>query len=244
MTAPSDAVEQLHGPADPELGDPVLDNAAWSSVTGRHAGLAVRHGRAARYRTDVALFVALADVADPQAWADLATLVEPGSTVLLAGTGLAPPAGWTVAQSIPGVQLVEQSVAAATDPQALTLGPADVPEMLDLVERTRPGPFLPRTVELGAYRGFRVDGTLAAMAGERLKPDGWTEISAVCTDPAYRGRGFGTRLVLDVAAGIRARGDRAMMHAAAENVGAIGLYRSLGFGLRRYTLFSAVVSPA
>ena len=72
--------------------------------------------------------------------------------------------------------------------------------MLDLVARTEPGPFLPRTIEMGTYLGIRRGGALVAMAGERLHPPGWTEISAVCTDDAYRSRGLGTRLVLAVAA--------------------------------------------
>ena len=237
-------VDELdHGPADPTLGDPVLDRAAWSSLTGRHAHLAQRVGSAARYLPDVARFVAVADPVDPQAWADLAALIGPSTTVLLAGSGLRPGPGWRVEESIGGVQLVDTGVAAAPFAGTVPLGPADVPEMLELVARTRPGPFAARTVELGSYLGVRHDGALIAMAGERLKPDGWTEISAVCADPAFRGRGLGTRLVLAVAAGIRDRGDRALMHAAASNVGAIRLYRSLGFGLRRYTDFSAVTSP-
>ncbi|MER6798526.1 GNAT family N-acetyltransferase, partial [Amycolatopsis mediterranei] len=123
------------------------------------------------------------------------------------------------------------------------LGPADVPEMLDLVERTRPGPFRKRTVELGTYLGIRRGGALVAMAGERLHPPGYTEISAVCTDPAYRGQGFGTRLVLAVAAGIRERGEIPMMHAAAANTSAIRLYRSLGFALRQRPDFVVVRVP-
>jgi ribosomal protein S18 acetylase RimI-like enzyme len=160
------------------------------------------------------------------------------------GADLRPAAAWTVDESIPGVQLVGENIAAAADPEAVRLGPADVPEMLDLVERTRPGPFLPRTIELGTYLGVRHGGKLVAMAGERLGPDGWTEISAVCTDPAHRGRGLGTRLVLAVAAGIEDRGETAFLHAATVNTGAIALYRSLGFGLRRYTDFQVLVSPA
>lgn len=237
------APHQPHGEPERGLGDPVLDNAAWSSLTGRHRHLGERIGSAARYHPDVARFVALADPADPQAWADLATLIGPGRTVLLAGDGLRPTDGWRIEESLLGVQLVDKTVAAAPDPHVVRLGPADVPEMLDLVTRTRPGPFAERTIELGTYLGVRQDGILAAMAGERLQPTGWTEISAVCTDPAFRGRGLGTRLVHAVAAGIRDRGEQVMMHAAAENVGAIRLYRSLGFGLRRYTRFSAVTSP-
>ncbi len=109
------------------------------------------------------------------------------------------PAGWEVTERIEGVQLVDDGLAAAPEPEAVRLGPADVPEMLDLVARTRPGPFLPRTVELGTYLGIRRDGALIAMAGQRLHPPGWTEISAVCTDPAFRGGARPPRLIRAVA---------------------------------------------
>ena len=132
-----------------------------------------------------------------------------------------------------GVQLVADSLDARPDDEAVTLGPADVPDMLSLAERTKPGPFLPRTIELGTYLGIRRDGELVAMAGERLRPPGWTEVSAVCTDPAWRGHGFASRLTRAVAAGIIARGDTPFLHAIAANVTAIRLYKDLGFTNRR-----------
>jgi predicted GNAT family acetyltransferase len=116
--------------------------------------------------------------------------------------------------------------------------------MLALVERTRPGPFLPRTVELGTYLGIRRDGVLVAMAGERFHPPGHTEISAVCTDDAHRGQGLGGRLVRAVAAGIRARGERPFLHVAGDNTGALRLYESLGFRPRRTVTFAGARVPA
>ncbi len=109
--------------------------------------------------------------------------------------------------------------------------------------RAQPGPFLPRTIELGRYVGIRRERKLIAMAGERLQPPGWTEISAVCTDARYCGQGFATRLVRDVAAGIRARGATAFLHTAAANTGAIRLYQSLGFTLRAETNFRRWATP-
>jgi ribosomal protein S18 acetylase RimI-like enzyme len=215
----------------------VLDNAAWASLTGPHARFAERHGRAVRYPADVAGFHALADPADPRAWADLAALVAPGATVAVAGAPLDAFPGWAVTGSVAGVQLVDVALRAAVDPGALLLTTADVPEMLDLVERCRPGPFLPRTIELGRYLGIRRRGKLVAMAGERLHPPGWTEISAVCTDADYRGRGLATRLVRAVAAGIRARGETPFLHTGAANTTATRLYESIGFRLRRTTTF-------
>jgi ribosomal protein S18 acetylase RimI-like enzyme len=126
------------------------------------------------------------------------------------------------------------------DPEAVRLGPADVPEMLDLVARTQPGPFLPRTIVLGTYLGIRRAGALVAMAGERMRPPGWSEISAVCTDPAHRGQGLAGRLVRAVGTVIRERGDVPFLHAAASNTAGIRLYEELGFTLRREILFAAL----
>jgi ribosomal protein S18 acetylase RimI-like enzyme len=217
----------------------VLDNPAWAALTGPHAHFAERFGRAARYHRDVAPFYAVCDEDDPRAWADLAALVGPGGTASVRGVTEAPE-GWEIVHTGHGVQLVDTSLRAEPDPEAVRLGPDDVPEILDLVARTEPGPYLPRTVELGTYLGIRHQGRLIALAGERLHPPGWTEISAVCTDPSYRGRGLATRLVRAVAAGIKERGERPFLHAVATNANAIRLYESIGFTLRARTAFSLV----
>jgi len=221
----------------------VLDNAAWHSLTGGHAHFAEVHGRARRYPLDVSPFAALPDDADDAAWADLAALVGPSAAVAVTGGHVAP-SSWETVAAGEGVQLVAETVEPRPDPQAVRLGTDDVPEMLALIERTKPGPFLPRTVELGTYLGVRQDGRLVAMAGQRLNPAGWREISAVCTDAEFRGQGLGTRLVLAVAADIVERGERPMLHAAGSNVNAIRLYESLGFRLRRRTRFGLYRSPA
>jgi ribosomal protein S18 acetylase RimI-like enzyme len=226
------------------LGEPVLDNPTWASLTGHHAHLADRLGRAARFHPDVAPFVALADPGNERAWPDLHALLGPAATAVVTGPVICAPPGWRVIEYGQGVQLVDTSLDVAPDDEAIRLGPDDVPEMLDLVARTQPGPFLPRTVELGIYLGIRRDGRLVAMAGERLHPPGWTEISAVCTDPAYRGCGLATRLVKAVAHGIRSRGEQVFLHASATNTGAIRLYESIGFTLRRRPRFVLLQTPA
>uniref|UniRef100_A0AAU3H338 GNAT family N-acetyltransferase n=1 Tax=Streptomyces sp. NBC_01401 TaxID=2903854 RepID=A0AAU3H338_9ACTN len=228
-------------PADPPH---PLDNPARASLTGPHAHFAERRGRILRYRPDVTPWLALPDAPDAQDWADVAALAGPGASVTLTAFREPPPSDWEIVFQAEGVQLVDESVDAAPDPEAVLLGPADVPEMLDLVERTRPGPFLPRTVELGTYLGVRRDGALVAMAGERLHPPGWTEISGVCTDSSVRGQGLATRLIRAVAHGIRERGETPFLHAAASNTSAIRLYESLGFTLRRRTAFLSALVPA
>jgi ribosomal protein S18 acetylase RimI-like enzyme len=220
-----------------------LDNPAMAALLGPQAHLAERHGVALRYPADVSPFIALPDQPGADAWADLAKLTSPAGIVATAGVAAEPGPGWHVVMRIDGVQLVADNAVGAHDADAVPLGPADVPEMLDLAARTRPGPFLPRTIEFGGYLGIRRDGVLAAMAGERLRPPGWTEISAVCTAPEFRGQGLATRLTLAVTAAIRDRGDTPFLHAAAENVSAIRLYSALGFGLRRLAEFVVVRVP-
>ncbi len=225
-----------------------LDNPALASLTGPHAHFAEVQGAARRYPPDVSPFAARPTDVDDQFWVDLAELVGPGQVVALSGPptileGL--PAGWQIALQAEGVQLVAtDALVTAPDPEAVRLGPADVAEMLDLVARTRPGPFERRTHELGTYLGLRRDGALVAMAGERLHPPGWTEISAVCTDPAFRGQGLAGRLVRAVAHGIRERGETPLMHAAATNTDAIRLYQAIGFTLRRRTGFFGLRTPS
>ncbi|GII55894.1 hypothetical protein Pth03_42830 [Planotetraspora thailandica] len=220
-----------------------LDNPVWASLTGPHAHLAEVHGGVRRYPVDMSPFLAVGGEPSSADWDDIAAFAGPGAMVSVAGVTTAPPPGWEVVMAMPGVQMSGEGVRGAADDEVVRLTPDDAPEMLDLAGRAQPGPFLPRTVELGEYLGIRRSGALIAMAGERLHPPGWTEISAVCTDAEFRGQGLATRLVLAVAAGIRARGETPFLHAAASNVTAIRLYESLGFVLRRTTTFSAFRVP-
>ena len=230
-----------------------LDNVAWHALTGPLAHLAelrpAREPVAARFQPDVSIFAALPDDPDPASWEALAALLGRGGlAVLLPSAPLDPPPGWAVEVVGDGVQMVGDDAPVAPvdaagdgDPAAagdevvelVELGPPDVPEMLDLVGRTRPGPFAARTVEVGRYVGFRDRGRLVAMAGERLRIDGRIEVSGVCTDEDHRGRGLARVLVNEVVAGIHAQGARPMLHAAADNEVAIRLYASMGFTVRR-----------
>lgn len=221
-----------------------LDNPVWAALSGPHTGHARRYGRSARYEPDISPFAAIDDPADPAAWADLRVLTGRGARALLAAAapGLSAPAGWSDERRVPGVQLVGTGYHGAPDPEAVELSAADLPEILDLVARTRPGPFGKRTIELGTYAGIRRGGRLVAMAGERLRLPGYTEISAVCTDEAYRGAGLATRLVGVIGAGIRARGEVPFLHAALDNVAAIRLYERLGFEQRTQVRFMSATA--
>jgi ribosomal protein S18 acetylase RimI-like enzyme len=230
------------GSADPSLHP--LDSAGWASLTGSHASFALGSGLARRYPADVSPFAAVAAPADPQAWDDLRDLYAEGEVAVLsgpAGFAAAAGAGWTPEGLIPGVQLVSTGALwSAPADDAFVVGAADAVEAMDLVVRTEPGPFRPRTYELGTYLGLHRDGRLVALAGERLHPVGWTEISAVCTDPAYRRQGLATRLVRAVADLVRSRGETPFLHTGAGNTRAIDLYLAMGFELRREVEFAAL----
>ncbi|KXO99234.1 GNAT family N-acetyltransferase [Tsukamurella pseudospumae] len=206
------------------LADPV--NAA---LSGPHARFRVSSGRIQRYRPDVSVFFGHPRELTPEDYADIAALAEHNGTVLLRDRATPLPAGWTVIERIGLVQYDGSAVETDTEPEAVRLTAADVPEMTALVERTKPGPFLPHTVDLGTYLGIRdADGALVAMAGERMHPAGWTEISAVCTAPEARGRGLASRLIRAVGQGVRDRGETPFLHTSDDNP-AQKLYDAMGF---------------
>lgn len=214
--------------------DHILDNPVWRAIDGPQAHLADRVGRAGRFHSEVSPFAAIADADDADAWSDLAELVGPGNVAILFAPVVAIADGWTSEHTIPCLQMVAGDVADFADTiELVELGPPDVPEMIELVNATRPGPFSPRTIEMGRYIGHRVDGRLVAMAGERLRCPGFTEISAVCTAEDQRGKGLARELTLAMVSHIRARGDEAFLHVVSENATAIRLYEYMGFSLRR-----------
>jgi GNAT superfamily N-acetyltransferase len=233
--------------------DVLLANVAYAALTSRHARFAESEGRALRYVDAVAPFAALPSNATEQDWRDLATLAHRTGTVALHRVPGDMPDGWTAEHKLDvyamNVFLFSGTglTAGADDPEIVPLTADDVPAMVDLARRTEPGPFRDRTIELGGYVGIRRNGTLAAMAGQRFSapgPDGrgWTEVSAVCTDPAFRGQGLATRLMRAVAAGIRAQGDEVFLHVLDSNTGAIALYERIGF-TRVATVGVTVLTP-
>jgi ribosomal protein S18 acetylase RimI-like enzyme len=211
----------------------VLDNVVWHAVSGAQRELADHLGRAGRFQRDVAPFSGMDDPSSPDAWTDLGRLVGAGKPAILFLPPLDAPDGWETQHAMPCFQMLATDVTGvAASEEIVELTPADVPDMLELVNATRPGPFAERTIALGRYVGIRRDGRLVAMTGERVKCPGYTEVSAVCTAEEVRGQGLARELVLDVVAAIRARGDEAFLHVETRNTPAIGLYESMGFTTR------------
>ncbi|EHK67605.1 GNAT family N-acetyltransferase [Achromobacter arsenitoxydans] len=222
-----------------------LDNPIWNALATEQAHLGSGNALACRYHPDVAPFAAMASDA-PEAWAALGQLLSAGQQAALLSSNPVKPPPALRAQP---VGVIHQMVAtrrdacAADDPGIVTLGPDDAPQMLALAEKTRPGPFCKRTHEMGRYIGVRAQGRLIAMAGERMHPAGHVEISAVCVDDAWRGKGFAGRLVQQLEDEIWQRGESPFLHVLSNNGSAIGLYERLGFGLRQ-TFFLTLIRLA
>ncbi len=208
-----------------------LDRPVWASLRHQsHWGLGDE--RARRFHPDINCFAATADESADSLRA-LAELVRPGddSVYLLQVSPIAVPHGLQAAKVAQGVQMVATRRLQADD-GVRVLGDADALEMLALAGLTQPGPFLARTHTMGRFVGLRVNGRLAAMAGERMRFPGHVEVSGVCTHPDFRGRGLARRLSAAVTADIQRRGERPFLHAWTTNIAAIALYESLGFEVR------------
>lgn len=232
---------------------PTLDHPVWEALRGPQRRFGRVTAAAGRYDPDVSPFGALDPAAlaagGPRlaaAWRDLAALAGAGGMVGIvvpADQVPEPPAGWSLLRAGEGLQMTGEAVDGRPDPSVVPLGPEQATEMATLVENTRPGPFLHRTVALGGYVGRRAGHQLVAMAGERMRPPGFVEISAVATDPAWRGQGLATSLVRHLVFAARARGDLPFLHVAEQNTGAIDLYRQLGFTARRRVAFVRLRAP-
>jgi predicted GNAT family acetyltransferase len=210
-----------------------LDNPVWMSLTTGHVSLARSAGLARRYASDVSPLAGLQNPV-PAAFSDLCALVGPDEGVgIVTPEPVEPTSDWQIARTLPIEQMICTETAHTSTGSFQALRQSDVPEMLALAAATEPGPFLPNTIQMGRYFGIRSsDGRLIAMAGERLKLKDFTEISAVCTDPEFRGRGHAWALVVFLVGQILAEGAVPFLHVKAEN-GAKALYEKIGFRVRR-----------
>lgn len=212
----------------------LLDNMAWHALTGPQARFASGAGAARRYAPGFSPIVAFADVTQPD-FAALAAFCSPGEHFYTAAwAGVSSP-GWNVDEDSRMFQMVwEQPAPHAASPlgDVVPLSEIHVPQMMALVALTHPGPFGPRTVELGDYLGAFLDGRLAAMAGERMHAATLREISGVCTHPDFQGRGLARHLVETLIRRQMARGETPFLHVMRDNVRGMRIYERMGF--RRY----------
>jgi predicted GNAT family acetyltransferase len=212
-----------------------LDNVIWGALTSRNRNVAEGDDLALRYPAPIAPFAAMIDRTTASFQALGALLPAGDQIALFTLEEVIPPSSFSVVKR----DIVDQMVFDRTPAQdgstpIVRLEARDVPDMLALVEATHPGPFGPRTIELGQFIGVRRDGMLVAMAGERMRLDGFTEISAVCVHPSCRGQGLAAELVRTLARSIELRAETSFLHVFNSNRAAIELYRKLGFVLRQH----------
>ena len=218
---------------DKRMGTDRLDRPVWESLTSEHYPLSEGGDLARRYLPSINLFASGRDDG-PEALSALAALLGSGERAyILQVAAIVVPPQLELEQRAEGVQMVAtRSFSAAPREDVVDLGDRDAEEMRALAALTQPGPFLAQTHRMGRFRGIRVGGRLVAMAGERMRFKGFTEVSGVCTHPDFRGRGLARKLSHVVAADIQARGDTPFLHAWKTNRAAIRLYESLGFVVR------------
>jgi ribosomal protein S18 acetylase RimI-like enzyme len=220
-----------------------LDRPVWSCLTGAQAHLA--RGNAAAVRIDPAYgpFAAASDSNDISQAALAGMVMGADDSVAIVEPEPWPiPVGLRLERSGELLQMVaRQPVLGDADPRVELLGEADAAEMAALALATEPGPWSTLTHRYGAYHGIRMDGRLAAMAGERMRPEGHCEVSGVCTWPQFRGQGMAAALIRQVMRGIVERGEVPFLHSYAHNAGAIRIYEALGFRARRTMALTVLV---
>jgi ribosomal protein S18 acetylase RimI-like enzyme len=211
-----------------DLPESLFKNPWWHALQTRHSHFAVSVGNACRYPGDVVPFAAV-KTPDPTAIQQLRSLLEPGESVWIAGKGPAPEADLECLQ----MALAENITPPGADRELTPLTVADAPEMVALTTLAFPGYFRIRTIEMGQYYGVRAGGQLIAMGGERLALDGYTEISAVCTHPDHRGKGYAQSIMWQLVRNHRRDGQTSWLHVGAANRYAIELYLGMGFQIVR-----------
>ncbi len=221
-----------------------LDRPVWNMLTGPQAALAQGGDLARRLDPAYGPFAAARDQSEA-ALAALVALTSPGEVVWLVEAEAWPaPPGMQVLRVAELAQMVaaEPTPPRAGDEHVVRLSANDSAAMTELALATKPGPWGAQTCNYGQFYGVLRDGALAAMAGERMRPaPGLAEVSGVCTWPQYRGQGLAGQLIRRVMAGFIARGDTPFLHSYAGNVGAIGLYETLGFLTRRVMVATVLV---
>lgn len=211
-----------------------LDRPVWSALTTRQTALSLGNDRARRFAPSYGPLTAAASASarDRAAVAELE--IDETGLWFVEADPVEPPPGLAVVTHAMGHQMIATEIRDVPhDFDIVPLDDRDAPEMLALALLTRPGPFSTETHRLADFIGVKQDGRLVGMAGERMQPQGYSEVSGVCTHPDHRGQGYAAALSAVVTRRILERGETPFLHAYAANAGAIRLYQNLGFEFRR-----------
>jgi len=221
----------------------LLDNITWHTLAGPHAKYAVGTEDARRYAPGFSPILAFADPERPSL-AALTHFCDAGEHFYSDGWSGPVPGGWQLDAESTMFKMIWAAASPATDetPEAIPLGPEHAAQALELATLTRPGPFGPRTIELGEYFGCFDGERLVAMAGERMYAGSLREISGVCTHPDYQGRGLARRLMIKLVRRQMQRNETPFLHVMRDNTSARRLYERMGFRNYRESVVR-VLSP-
>lgn len=221
----------------------VLDNPAWEALTSEHAHFAQGTGQAKRYQQGIVPFVACKQTND-NSIAAVDSWMNAGESFYIIGELPVLPGNWTKESELPCAQMILRSMPPPLTQQEAAmislLGPEDADDMYALINSIQPGYYNPSTRLLGNYYGIRHHATLIAMAGERMRITGFTELSAICTHPDYTGRGYAQQLITQLCYQHAGEGITSFLHVALSNERAIRLYAHMGFEQRREISFYKV----
>lgn len=216
--------------------DHPLDNPAWNALSSGNKTLALGNEKAKFYQPEVSIFSGLPE-STPENFEALYELTPAaGFFGFVSMEAFDIHAQWQVVHPVECYQMVcEGEIIERKKPEGslVSLTSENVPAMLELTKLTNPGPFSVRTIELGHYQGIFDGDKLVAMAGQRMNPTPYAEISAVCTHPDYLSRGYAAQILIAQARRIKAAGEIPFLHVLTSNTRAIRLYESIGFVIRR-----------
>jgi ribosomal protein S18 acetylase RimI-like enzyme len=215
--------------------DHVLDNPAFNALNTGNKALSKGNEQAKYFPGEISPFSGLAKNT-PENFKTLYDVAPINSVFgFITPNEIMMPTPWDILQRMDVLQMVCETPARQVEAneQIVPLGDEHIPAMLDLTKLTNPGPFAQRTIDFGHYCGVFDGDKLVSMAGQRLNPTPYAEISAVCTHPDYLGRGYSALLILNQVHRVKAAGEIPFLHVLSSNTRAINLYQSLGFLTRK-----------
>lgn len=211
----------------------LLDNPIWSALTTAHILFSVGAPEVKKYREDIIPFLGMAN-GDAGLLKQIEPFMAQDEEVFLKEENLDFPSGWAVVTRLNCLQMVYEpaSVDAVNMAGIVKLTVDDAEELSRLVNLVQPGFFKRNTSLLGDYFGIKKEGELVAVAGERFKMTGFSELSAVCTHPEHTGKGYAQQLLEVLCNKNLEEGDIPFLHVADTNERAIKIYERLGFRKR------------
>ena len=210
-----------------------LANPVWEALTGRQSEHAIMGDNVALYKPDTFFFAGIPEgsIEDMER---VAELCKTGEMVGLMGFNIeAEQPRFKRMGGVTAIQMIADELPEYTPVDFVELTREDLPQMAELIKLTEPGPFLPNVIDIGRYIGVKVDGKLVALAGERIKVEGYVEVSMVCSHPDHRRKGYAKGLSCEIMRKIFEDGDKPFLNVADYNTSAVELYKKLGFKVNR-----------